>query len=167
MILTDYYMGVKDTNTKTRYDVVESTGSYDYFEQILINKKPPNKGGLSFYLVDRPNRWGNRWERKSDKAITKSTLNISSVVMPDPTIMIGYGDVNHTQDTMIIIISPDWTIIEIFIARGQKNNKQNLHILAVDGELNDEIDALRAKAKKLDGNQKCIFNREKPDCQNT
>ncbi len=165
MILTDYYKGSKDPNTKTRYDVVESTGSYDYFEQNLINKKSPNRGGLSFYLVDRPNSWGNQWERKADKAITKSKSNISSVVMPDPTIMIGYGDVNHTQDTMIIIISPDWKTIEIFIARGQKNNNQNLHILAVDGELNNEIEALRTRAKRFGDTQQCTSDCTNVNCK--
>jgi hypothetical protein len=162
MILTDYYKGVKDPNTKTRYDVVESTSSYDYFERILINKRNPNKGGLSFYYGNGSGRWGKSWERKSDKKITKASHNISSVIMPDPTLMIGYGDVNHTQDAMIFIISSDWTIIEIFIARGQKNNKLNLFQLTVDKEFDKEIGILRAKAKRLGGNQKSIFDCKEP-----
>lgn len=165
MILTDYYKGIKDANTKTRFDVVVSTGSYDHFEHLLINKKKPNIGGLSFYLVDRPERWGKRWERKSDKAITKSTFNISSIVMPDPTLLIGYGDVNHTQDTLIIIVSPDWKLIEIFIARGQKNNNLNLFQLAVDEELTDEMNALRQKANEHNSNKKGIFSCKSTDNQ--
>ena len=165
MILTDLYVGLNDANTKTRYDVVLSTGSYDFFEQILINKKKPNVGGLSFYYVDTPKIYGNRRERKSDKAITKSSLNISSVYMPDPSILLAYGDVNHTQDALIINFSPDWQTIEIYIARGQKNNKLNLFNLAVDGELDEEMDALMLLANKGLGNKNSDDLCENPDSQ--
>lgn len=167
MILTDCYIGIKNANTKTSYDVKYSTGSYDHFESLLINKKGSNIGGLSFYLVNRPSRWGGAMERKTDKAITKSTVNISSIIIPDPEVCVGFGDVKNTSDALIFIFSPDWLMIEIFVARGQKNNRQNLYQLVVDGEYEDEIEILRKQTRELNGNQNCIFNCKNPDIQTT
>lgn len=149
MILTDYYKGFKDPSKKTRFDVVCSTESYAYFENLFINKKHPNKGGLAYYMVDQPSKWGKRAERKTDKAITKAEYNISSIRMPDPKINIGYGDVKNTKDALIFIINEDWTEMEIFIARGQINNSLNLYQLCLDGELNDDMEHLRIRASKL------------------
>jgi len=148
MIITDYYFAQKTIGRKTRYDIIHSSGSYEYFEHILVNKKEPNVGGHSLYIVDRPARWGNRWERQSDKAITKSTMNISSIIIPDPEICLGYGDVNSTNDALIIEFSPDWTYVEIFVARGLKNNKLNIYQLVVDGELDEEMESFRNKMLK-------------------
>lgn len=147
MNFTYYYKGLKDPNKKTRFDVVVSTGSYGLFERQLINKREPNAGGLSFYVVDRPGHWGTRWQRQTDKALTKAKWNISSIIVPDPNILIGYGDVKNTQDALIFIMNKDWTEMEIFIACGQKNNKLNLFQLIADGELIDEMNSLRKKAQ--------------------
>lgn len=147
MILTDYYKGFKDPSKKTRFDVVASTGSYGLFERQLINKKEPNLGGLSLYLVDRPGHWGTKWQRQTDKALTKADWNITSIIVPDPKIKVGYGDIKNTQDACLVIMNEQWTELEIFIARGQKNNKLNLYQLCVDGELDDEMNALRNQAQ--------------------
>ena len=154
MTFTDYYLGEKEPSTKTRYDVIASTQSHNLLERILINKKDPRKGLLSFYLVGRPGRWGRRNERQSDKAITKGDFNISSVYIPDPKLPFGYGDIHHTNDAVLIklIKDEDGNIkyIEIFIARGQKNNQLNLYQLAVDGEFDEELEALRQKAHNFE-----------------
>ena len=153
-ILTDYYKGIKDPTKKTRFDIVNSTCSYGLFEKQLVNKKQPNAGGLSFYLVDRPGHFSGRWQRRTDKAITKADWSISSIIVPDPNNLIGYGDLKDNPDALLFLINKDWTEIEIFIARGQKNNQLNLYQLCVDGELDDEINALREIAHSQ-GNQKC------------
>ena len=63
MILTDYYKGQKLTNANSRFDITASTGGYDFFETLLINKQKFNIGGLSFNFGQRPDRWGGQKKR--------------------------------------------------------------------------------------------------------
>lgn len=144
MILTDYYRGEKlpETKAKTRFDVTNSTNSYEPFETKLKNRK----GGLSFYFSDVPDRWHFSNKDRPDKAISNGD-NISSVFVPDVKLPFAFGDVNHTSDAILLIFSNDWQVIEIFVSRGQRNSKRNLYHLLCDNELNDEIELLRNKAK--------------------
>jgi hypothetical protein len=48
-----------------------------------------------------------------------------------------------TKDAILILYEEDYKTIEMFIARGQKNNRLNLWQMLSDGELNDEISKLR------------------------
>lgn len=142
MILTDYYKGEHLPDAaKTRYDVTSSTGSYEHFETILKTKK-----GLSFYFGDVPDRWHFSSKDRPDKAITKKD-NISSVFLPDVTLPFAFGDVKGTQDAILLIFTENWQTIEIFIARGQRNNRRNLYNLFCDGELDHEVEAIRSRAK--------------------
>jgi hypothetical protein len=150
MIITDYYRGEKlpDTGAKYRYDITSSAGEVDFLESILINKRDPNSGGLSFNLVPRP-RWNG--SRQPDMAICKGSQNLSSVYFPDVEAPFAYGDINHTGDALLIVYNSDFkeigiTTVELFVARGQKPNKKNIWILAVDGELSGELDNLRAQS---------------------
>ncbi|MEI8201614.1 MAG: hypothetical protein WCH34_01290 [Bacteroidota bacterium] len=145
MILTDYYKAEKlpESKSKLRYDVTASTGHYEPFEA-LKNKK----NELFFYYGDVPDNFNSLVKRKADKCITK-TKNISSVFVPDITLPFAYGDVNSTSDALIILFNENYTTIEIFVARGQRNNKRNLYFLLTDGELQNEIEMLRKKANEL------------------
>jgi len=144
MILTDYYKGEHLPDAaKTRYDVTASTGNYEPFQTKLKNKK----NGLQFYFGDVPDRFRFSGKDKPDKAITKGD-NISSVFVPDVKLPFGFGDINHTTDAILLIFSNDWQVIEIFIARGQRNNRRNLYHLLCDNELESEIEILRNQAKK-------------------
>jgi len=144
MIFTDYYKGENlPGNAKTRYDVTASTGSYEPFELKLPNKK----GGQSFYFSDVPHFFKFASKERPDKAITKKD-HISSVFVPNPLASIAYGDIYHTQDAIIILYSNNWKVIEIFIARGQKNNRLSLYFLACNEEILDEFERLRNEAKK-------------------
>ena len=148
MILTDYYKGQKLTEAKSRFDITASSGSYDYFESLLINKLKFNIGGLSFNLCQRPDRWNGS---KTDFAITKGSNNITSVQRPDIENKYSFGDINGTNDGCIIIYNDDFKTagihtIEVFIARGCKNDKVPLWNLLTDGELQHEIDYYRKNA---------------------
>jgi len=144
MILTDYYRGEHLPDAaKTRYDVTASTGEYEHFETKLKTRK----GGLSFYFGDVPDRWHFSSKDRPDKCITK-TDNISSVFVPDVSLPFAFGDIKGTQEAAILIFSKDWQVIEIFIARGQKNNRRNIYTLLCDGELEQEIESLRNHAKQ-------------------
>ncbi len=70
MLLTDLYIAKKhpEVSSKWRYDVVQSTGSYDFFESLMLNKKNPNLGGLSYHFIDTPDNWNRHGARRSDKA---------------------------------------------------------------------------------------------------
>ena len=148
MILTDYYKGEKLTDAKSRFDITASTGEYDFFESLLINKLKFNIGGLSFNCGQRPDKWGGK---KTDMAITKGSQNVTSVKRPDLENNIAYGDVHGSNDGVIIVLNPDYKEagiiwIEIFIARGLRNDTDGLWELFTDGELNNEIELLRQKA---------------------
>lgn len=155
MILTDYYKGEKLTDAKSRFDIVASSGEYDLFESLLINKKSFNVGGLSFNLVSRPDRWK---KKNASLAISKGSHNITSLIRPDLNLNFSFGDIN--LDAIIFVFNSDWkeagiNTLEIFIARGLRNDVNSLWDLLIDGELDEEIDILRKKAvtKKVTGNE--------------
>lgn len=157
MILTDYLKGEKLTDAKSRFDIVSSWGEYDLFENLLINKRGFNIGGLSFNLVTRPDRWK---KKNADLAICKGNHNITSLLRPDLSLNFAFGDINNTLDAAVFIFNPDCkeagiTAIEIFIARGLKNDVNSLWDLLIDGELDEEIVIFRKKAvtKKVTGKQ--------------
>jgi len=144
MILTDYYKAEHVSTTAfTRYDVTCSTGTYDHFETLLKSRRD---GSMFFYYGDRPDRFGGSGRTRTKKAITKGN-NISSVYEPDPDMLFGYGDINHTNDACLIIMSGNKQWIEIFISRGGRNNAINLYQLLCDHELDDEIERLRKLAR--------------------
>lgn len=148
MIFTDYYKGQKLTVAKCRFDIVASSGEYDLFESLLINKRGFNIGGLSFNLVTRPERWKSK---NASLAISKGSQNITSLLRPDLSLNFALGDIANTFDGAIIVLNPDWkeagiTTIEIFIARGLKNDVNSLWNLLTDGEFDEELNHLRNKA---------------------
>ncbi|MDD3322916.1 MAG: hypothetical protein PHS59_15875 [Paludibacter sp.] len=102
-------------------------------------------GAFFFYFGDVPDRFGGDIHRKADKAITK-TKNISSVLVPDIEQRFGYGDVRGTNDALLFLFNDDFTQIDVFVARGQRNNKRQLYLLLADGELNNEIEQLKQQA---------------------
>jgi hypothetical protein len=147
MILTDFYKfeHLPDCKSKTRMDCTASTQSYPEFEA-LRNKLSK----LFVHFGDVPCQFGGDVHRKADKAITK-TKNISSVYVPDVESNLAYGDVKGTQDAILIVFNQDWktagyTTIEIFVARGYKNNRLNLWQNLSDGNYDDEISELKARA---------------------
>lgn len=148
MILTDYYKGQKLTDAKCRFDITTSTGEYDLFEILLINRKVFNIGGLSFNLVQRPDKWNGK---KTDLALTKGNHNITSIKRPDIETPYAYGDINGSSDGCIIVFNSDFketgiNTIEIYIARGCRNDTNSLWDLFTDGELTHEVEALRKRA---------------------
>lgn len=148
MILTDYYRGEKLTTAQSRFDIIASTCEYDLFENLLINKRKFNVGGLSFNFGQRPKRWRGQ---KADMAITKGSNNITSVKRPNLESNFAYGDINGTNDGCIFVFNINYkvfgiTTIEIFIARGLRDDTDGLWNLFCDGELNNEIEGHRKNA---------------------
>lgn len=151
MILTDYYKFNKLPNqtSGSRIDCTASTESYPQFEQ-LRNKA----NELFFYVGDNTHTKAGQ-KGKSDLAITK-TIHISSIYRPDIKNNFGYGDVNKTADALIFVFDNfnivngrilDGSIIEVFVARGYRKDRQNLYTAVLDDELWDDMAKLRLRAK--------------------
>ena len=150
MILTDYYKAEKLTVAQCRYDITISTNSYELFENLLINKRKFNVGGLSFNYVDRPATFNGNQNRLAEKAITKGNCNVSSVYVPNvENHLIAYGDINNTNDALILVFSQDYSTIEVFIARGYKNDCMALYQQFIANEFEHEIEVLKAKSKEV------------------
>lgn len=141
MILTDYYRFQKlpDQKSVMRIDCTGSTKSYPEFEA-LRNKA----GSLFVYFGNVPDRFGGDIHRKSDKAITK-VKNLSSVFVPDVTKRFGYGDMRGSMDALLFLFGSDYSLIDVFVARGQRNNRMQLYNLLSDGELTEEIEELKSR----------------------
>lgn len=149
MIITDYYKTQQLTNVESRYDVTHSSQSYELFENLLINKQDFNAGGLSLSYIPRPKEFKGMEQRITEMALTKGNVNITSVFVPDiRNIQFAYGDVNTTNDGLLIQFSADKTIIELFIARGYKYDIKALFNEFKHGFSNAEFEFLRANAKE-------------------
>ncbi len=142
MILSDYYKfeHLPECKSQTRFDCSTSTKSNPDFEALR------NKHGLLFlYYGDVPDNFKASSKRKADKVLTK-TKSISSVFVPDITKPFAFGDVRNTKDALLFIFNTDYTAFELYVARGQRNNRAALYNLLADGELADEIAVLKQRA---------------------
>ena len=147
-IFTDYYKASLLTAVKNRFDITHKTGSYPIFETLLLNKTKYNVGGLSFQYGLFTHCKANS-NRKPQMCISRGT-HISGVFVPNiENNLIGYGDVKNTKDAIIVIFNPAYTTIEVFIARGKKNDSMNIYTEVVGGEFNMELEQLRADAKEV------------------
>ena len=147
MILTDYYKFVHHSGTKSRFDCVVSTQSYDPFEDL---KNKQNK--LFVYIGENTHSKAGQ-KGKADLAISKS-IHISSIYRPDVETNLGWGDVY--QDALLFRftdfkLSKDGFVedatIEIFVARGYRTDRQNLYAMFADGELDEEIQMIVEKSQ--------------------
>lgn len=149
-IFSDYYRGQLMTDAKSRYDITHSTGSYSLFELLLINKKKFNVGGLSFNYGQRPDSFKGNDKRLAEMILSKSSHNISSVYVPNlEKFYIAYGDVQTTNDAIIIVFDEEIKVIELFIARGLKNDRQQLYSEVIDGIYDDEMKAISRTGKEV------------------
>lgn len=146
MILTDYYMMQELKTVKShRFDCITSTSEYEPFETIAQRAKVKR---FFCYYTGVPDTFSVDAQRKADRIITNGN-NISSIFIPDiETPLKGYGDVVGTNDGLLFLFKEDYKQFEIFVARGYKNNIHNLFNLFLDGELDNEINVIRNRAKE-------------------
>lgn len=149
MILTDFYRFEKlpIQKSKLRIDCTASTGSYNPLE-VLRNKA----GDLFLYIGDNTHTKAGK-ERKADLALSR-TVHISSVFNPDLNLPYWYGDMKATADAFLFVHNnvefveggiQAGAVIELFVARGQRNNRIPLYNALCDGELDEEMNALRGQ----------------------
>lgn len=166
-ILTDYYSFERvATKSKSRMDCTASTGSYPELEKeraikptkATSKRDATNIGDLVIYFGDVPEAFGGNVHRKADKAITIKGRNLSSVYVPDPASNLGFGDVRGTADALLFVFEnmeivngtiSQGAVLEVFIARGKSKDRVPLFNLLCDGELDEEMSELRARAAGL------------------
>lgn len=146
MILTDYYKMQEIRVRKShRFDCTASTGGYNPFEAIGDKCRDKVKR-FFFYYGGVPESFNAHAQRKADRVITNGD-SLSSVYIPDlDNPLLGYGDMRGTNDALLFLFTDDYKQIEIFVARGYKNNAKGLFTLFADGELADEVAHLRQQA---------------------
>lgn len=153
MILTDYYRMERlpnfIKNRTPRFDCTASTGGYPLFEDIASRSRAKR---FFCYYNGLPNSFSLSAKNNAEMAITNAK-NISSVFIPVLNKnWLGYGDVKGTHDALLFVFSNDYSIMEIFIARGYKNNRKRLFDILYDNELCDELHQLRERAVNLVNN---------------
>lgn len=152
MILTDYYRFEKLPNqrSKLRIDCTASTCGYAPLEAFKNRK-----GDLFFYIGDNTYTKAGA-KRKSDLALSNTT-HISSIYNPDMELPYWYGDMKGTADAFLFVHHnaefingsiQQGAVIELFVARGQRNNRTQLYNALCDGELDEEMEALRKRTVK-------------------
>ncbi len=152
MILTDYYRFEKKSGIKSklRLDCLSSTASYNPIEK-LRNKR----GELFVYLSANTYTKAGR-DGKTDLALGHGDSHISSIYMPDVALAAGVGDMIHTADALVFVFSnfkmidghpSNGTRLELFVARGLRRNLNGIYNLVCDGQLNAEMEQLRAAAR--------------------
>ena len=144
MILTDYYHMLKLENKKslTRRDCTLSTGGYPLFESIAAKSRD---NCFFLHLSGVPENFNGHLKRRAELTISNQE-HISSVFVPDISQRVGHGDVKGTLDALLIVFNEEYTIIDIYVARGQKHNQKQLFFLYEDGELAQEIEQLKKQA---------------------
>lgn len=149
MILSDYYEFEKIQDCKTRIDCKKSTNGYQ-----PIEGKRNAKGELFLYLGCNSYTKG-RAETKADFVLSK-TKHISSLYTPRLGVPYAFGDMKGTNDAFLFILHNVKIIngilrrgakLEIFIAENLKNYTTPLFNKLCNGEFDEEIRALRERAK--------------------
>lgn len=150
MILTDYYKFVKLEGQKSRMriDCTASTRSYDTLERYR-----DKKGLLKVYIGDNTYTKAGQSGR-SDLSLSYKD-HISSIFAPDVKLPCWYGDFHRTTDAALFVchnfaiadnaIRPG-SVVEVFVARGQRYNRQGLFNMLCDGDLLGDIEELRKRA---------------------
>ena len=150
MILTDYYKFAKQEGQKSkmRIDCIASTRSYD-----ILERRRDKNGLLKLYIGDNTYTKAGQSGR-SDLSLSYKDHN-SSIFVPDVKLPYWYGDFHNTADAVLLVchnvafvdgaIQPG-SEIEVFVARGQRANRQGLFNMLCDGDLAEEVEALRERA---------------------
>lgn len=167
MILTDYYRFDRlASKAKSRMDCTFSTRSYPEFEERAITRAlkaterrdAVEAGGIIIYYNDVPTQFAGVVHRKADKSISIKGSNLSSIYVPDITKNIAYGDFKGTTDALLFVFTDlevingaiqDGGIIEIFVARGKSKDRVPLFELFASGELDEEMNELKSRAKPI------------------
>jgi hypothetical protein len=132
------------TKAATRFDCVETTGSYLPFD----NEASPETGVFRAYITKTPSCFKRCGSRAADRTLKGRVKSISGIFTPDIDFPnLGYGDVYGTQDAILFIFNDEQTQVELFVFKGMHNMQQQLFIQLRNGTLNNLLDAVRKQAR--------------------
>jgi putative NADH-flavin reductase len=106
--------------------------------------------------VQRNENFNADAKRKADKSLTLGSKNITSIYTFEPDPKTGFGDFKDTQDALLFVFKGfsilgvadvAGAVIEIYVARGLRNNARLLYNLLEDGGLEDEMRELQERAR--------------------
>lgn len=166
MTITDFYQftRIAGTKGKGRLTLTASTLSYDKLEWKRATKgRKGNKtdeivvGQLYCSYCTNPDYIKpKRGERKADRALGCKSEHLSSLYVLDPQHPeYMWGDIRDTSDGFLAILSnpevingslQDGTTLELFICRGKADERNALFCSLIDGDLDEEIKQIRARA---------------------
>ena len=152
MIFSDIYWNEKFPNQKSklRIDCTATTGGYNPLEAFR------NKAGDLFVYISVNTYTKAGKERKADLVLSRGE-HISSLYNPSLEFPYWYGDMKGTKDAFILAHHnaefvnggiQAGAVIELFVARGQRNNIRQLYRMVCEGELDEEMNALRKRIGK-------------------
>lgn len=145
--------GIKIFPTVPRFDCVAKNGFFELFES-LKNPRGKLAGSLCFSYSDGDFVQNVDAKRTDDKCLTKGG-NVTGIQIKEVTSdeIIATGDFQHPvaklkySDGAVIIINPEHTCIEIFIAPLHRNLKYELYQRYLLGDLDYEMEQLKSNAK--------------------
>lgn len=161
-ILPDEIRTANKIRSKARLDCISFTdlvpGGYEGLTN-FVNYK----GQLFFYRTPCRDFISTDSKRFADWSLTGNGLNFSSIYIDDldyPEIGYGYGNANRLlkngsenpmfpfrNDAYLFLINKDYSQIEVFIIPDGRNLISSYYQKLIDGDFDDEIAELRAKAK--------------------
>jgi hypothetical protein len=132
------------TKSKNRFDSIFKTDEYAPFE---VGKG--RRGEIYLYL-NHQDYTKSHSRRKVDYCLSNRHFHLTKVITPDiehPEIAI--GDVNNTEDALLIQFENNREVMHIFVCKGKKHSLNMLFNLFQDGELDTEIEELKGRAGKM------------------
>lgn len=172
--ITDYYRFVKVAKkAKDRIDCQISTKSYEYFEEIRrtdAQRTTPKKDGwnvgdITLYLRNLiPDTFKVDVRRKTDMMLERSNVkkgeskHVTSIYQPRPNVPYAFGDVHGRKDLLLMhFIDVDYVdkrladnaVLEVFVLRGEGKQGHTFYQRLINGELTDEMELMREKAKRI------------------
>jgi len=153
MILNDFYRYERVPNQKNKSRLVcnTSTKSYDKIELVKTKREGLTVMHITPFMDSIK---ASRYRKGMFRVTVADGSHITSIYSTDWERGYAYGDFQHTTDLMLLVFHhfcmdadgriAEGAVVELFIARGKKFDKDQINNLFLDGELDTEMENLRA-----------------------
>ncbi|MBL1320242.1 MAG: hypothetical protein COA63_004175 [Methylophaga sp.] len=150
--ITAYYQLEKlPEATKTQFNIkskarLDCVAHFNLLDEQPLSQFISKKKQMYFYCSAPENYIIANAKRISDLGLTHGSKNLSSIYIPNidhPEY--GYGD--FANDCLLFKLNNDLSAIDVFIIKNGKTLKRQYFQLFIDGELDDEIEAIKQQAK--------------------
>lgn len=148
VITEAYRLGRGYAISQERYDTTKYAGRYIPLEQGMSSRdKAP-----FVYLTKIPSKWSDHAKANAEYTLNTGKSNVSSIYIPEPMLYpnIGFGDMQGTNDALIIHIADDCNSLSLMVARGHKLNARAVCEAYMRGELYEDIRLLDENAVHIE-----------------